>query len=78
MAAQARTSPEALHARTAARAYAIWESEGRPHGRDTEHWLQAERELATATDPPPKPSPKSRARKAAAKKPAASKRKVQR
>lgn len=23
------------------RAYAIWEMEGRPHGRDAEHWLQA-------------------------------------
>lgn len=23
------------------RAYAIWEAEGRPHGRDAEHWLQA-------------------------------------
>ena len=23
------------------RAYALWEAEGRPHGRDAEHWLQA-------------------------------------
>lgn len=28
------------------RAYAIWEGEGRPHGREKEHWVQAERELA--------------------------------
>jgi hypothetical protein len=28
------------------RAYQIWEHEGRPHGKDFEHWLQAERELA--------------------------------
>jgi hypothetical protein len=28
------------------RAYQIWEREGRPTGRDREHWLQAERELA--------------------------------
>jgi hypothetical protein len=27
------------------RAYEIWESEGRPHGRDTAHWLLAEAEL---------------------------------
>lgn len=27
------------------RAYQLWESEGRPHGRDLAHWLQAEREL---------------------------------
>jgi hypothetical protein len=28
------------------RAYAIWEYEGRPHGRDREHWFAAERELS--------------------------------
>jgi hypothetical protein len=33
-------------ARTRERAYAIWESEGRPHGRALDHWLQAEAELA--------------------------------
>lgn len=27
------------------RAYQIWDREGRPHGRDQEHWLQALREL---------------------------------
>jgi hypothetical protein len=27
------------------RAHAIWEREGRPHGRDAEHWRQAEAEL---------------------------------
>lgn len=26
------------------RAYTIWEDAGRPHGRDNEHWDQAERE----------------------------------
>jgi hypothetical protein len=30
---------------TAQRAYEIWESEGRPHGRDQEHWARAEAEL---------------------------------
>ena len=29
----------------AERAYAIWESEGRPLDRNVEHWLTAEREL---------------------------------
>lgn len=29
----------------AERAYAIWESEGRPPDRNVEHWLTAEREL---------------------------------
>jgi hypothetical protein len=28
------------------RAYAIWESEGRPAGRAEAHWLQAEAEIA--------------------------------
>lgn len=32
--------------RIRARAYQIWEQEGRPHGRDLEHWQQAERQLA--------------------------------
>jgi hypothetical protein len=32
------------------RAYRIWENEGRPHGRDLDHWLQAEREVAGATE----------------------------
>lgn len=45
------------------RSYLIWENEGRPHGRDTGHWLQAEAELATEV---PKAST---ARKSAATKP---------
>ena len=28
------------------RAHAIWEAEGRPHGRDQEHWRQAAEEIA--------------------------------
>lgn len=28
------------------RAYAIWLEEGCPHGRDTEHWLRAEGDIA--------------------------------
>lgn len=27
------------------RAYALWEAEGHPDGRDREHWARAEREL---------------------------------
>ena len=27
-------------------AYEYWEAEGRPHGRDIEHWLKAEQTLA--------------------------------
>lgn len=33
------------------RAYALWEEEGRPHGRDREHWERAEREVGpTSSD----------------------------
>jgi hypothetical protein len=32
------------------RAYAIWEEEGRPDGRDREHWLRAEAEINSTTE----------------------------
>ena len=35
-----------------ARAYQIWESEGRPHGRHHDHWTQAQRDL-DLTNPAP-------------------------
>jgi len=34
------------HAEIARRAYTLWELEGRPTGRDLDHWLAAEVELA--------------------------------
>jgi hypothetical protein len=34
-----------LYDRVQQRAYEIWEREGRPHGRDDEHWQRAEREI---------------------------------
>lgn len=39
------SSREATRLTTAERAYAIWESEGRPHGRDQDHWRRAEAEI---------------------------------
>ena len=49
-----QTSGEAVGQSVAEHAYAIWESEGKPHGRDVDHWLRAEAELAgTADDDPP-------------------------
>lgn len=33
------------------RAFQIWEAEGRPTGRDLEHWLQAEIELNVLPSP---------------------------
>jgi hypothetical protein len=35
------------HAEIARRAYTMWELEGRPAGRDLEHWLRAEAEFET-------------------------------
>lgn len=44
------------------RAYQIWEQQGRPHGRDREHWLQAVTELeAIAAKRKPKLAPKTKA-----------------
>jgi hypothetical protein len=43
---------ETIHIPPAAianRAYAYWEEEGHPHGRDREHWIRAERELRRET-----------------------------
>ena len=51
------------------RAYALWESEGRPSGRDTEHWRMSE-EATRAEFAKPAPAkqaaPKKNARKRAA------------
>jgi hypothetical protein len=44
------------------RAYLIWEREGRPHGRDFEHWVRAQVELlaeATGDDADGNTSPVS-------------------
>jgi hypothetical protein len=40
---------------TQRRAYAIWENEGRPEGRQVQNWEQAARELYAAADPSPRP-----------------------
>jgi hypothetical protein len=34
------------------RAYQIWLEQGKPDGKDQEHWLQAEAELVFGTAPP--------------------------
>ncbi len=45
------------------RAYEIWESEGRPHGRHIDHWLQAESELQHPARKSVKPSRRTKAAK---------------
>ncbi len=39
-------------ARIRQRAYEIWLREGRPHGRDKDHWAMAKREIAAESDQP--------------------------
>ena len=53
-----KTNPTSQTARptaeeTAVLAYTIWEQEGRPHGRDFDHWVQAEVLLKDASQQPP-------------------------
>jgi hypothetical protein len=66
---------ETLHKQVEERAYALWESQGRPHGRDLDHWRQAESDLmaANSAELAPKP-PGPAAASAANKKAAAAKR----
>lgn len=54
-------------ARVRERAHQLWEQEGRPHGRDADHWDQATREVDAqdSAAPPEKKAP--RARKSAPK-----------
>lgn len=47
--AASRGRRDDVHERVQRRAYELWESEGRPAGREHEHWLQAEREIAIST-----------------------------
>ena len=42
MNAENSPQPELNPIDVAACAYLIWEKEGKPHGRDAEHWMQAE------------------------------------
>lgn len=52
---------KALRTQVEERAYALWEKEGRPHGRALDHWRQAEAELMAGAgsklaEPPPNPT----------------------
>jgi len=65
---------DANHQRIRERAYQFWLREGRPDGRDAEHWRQAEREIAAESRAPeesrapdrPRADPPSAARPASA------------
>jgi len=62
--------PMDTHGRIRTRAYSIWEAEGRPHGRDLDHWLQAEmesRQPARRAAPAARAKTPAKTRKARAK-----------
>jgi hypothetical protein len=54
---------EPSHDDIARRAYALWEKDGRPFGRDLDYWLRAEADLRRAAYPTarPKAAPGGRA-----------------
>lgn len=41
---------EALRKQVEVRAYALWEGEGRPYGRDLDHWRRAESGILSTDD----------------------------
>jgi len=53
-------------ARVRERAHQLWEQEGRPHGRDADHWDQAAREVDAEDNAAPAKKKAPRARKSAA------------
>ena len=56
-----------IHDKVRRRAFEIWEAEGRPEGRDVEHWLRAEAECTADTAKAAKPRKAAAERKAAPK-----------
>jgi hypothetical protein len=56
----------------ARRAYEIWEEDGRPEGRDHDHWVRAEQDvLATPAEQDAVATPADSAKPASRRKPAA-------
>ena len=51
----------AIEERIRSRAYELWESEGRPEGREVDHWLRAAQELAAEQERPATRARKPRA-----------------
>jgi len=65
-----RTAP--TQEQIADRAYALWEKEGYPKGREQFHWQEAERQLRTEHTPATAPAATLRATKPAAPAPSKS------
>jgi len=60
------------------RSYLIWESEGRPSGKELEHWVRAKRELEGKTPAAPRRAAKRAAPAAATEAPVKAKRRASR
>ena len=52
---------ESLRKKIEARAYELWERDGRPHGRQDEHWRLAEVEILSLTKAKPPAGKKTKA-----------------
>ncbi len=48
--AEEKEHEEHVDVRLRQRAYELWLEEGRPEGRDLDHWLQAKQEFAEAAE----------------------------
>lgn len=57
----ANPATELLRKQIEARAYALWERDGRPYGRHREHWAQAEKEILDALKAKAPPRKKTKA-----------------
>jgi len=68
----ASSTAESLRRLIEVRAYLIWERDGRPHGRHSEHWAQAEKEILGEQNAkaPAKKKPKAEAKPKPEAKPA--------
>jgi Protein of unknown function (DUF2934) len=59
-------NPNPSHEKITARAKEFWENDGRPEGRELEHWLKAEAELGRVLIPAGADSPSDDAKGTAA------------
>ena len=66
VAEEKQAADETLQPKIEQRAYAIWQSEGSPHGCDVDHWLRAEAEILSSP-PSATPSPDTESQSASAK-----------
>jgi hypothetical protein len=61
------TDDTGMEQRVRERAFQIWIEEGKPQGRDKDHWQRAQQELAAHESPPLQPEPIGQIKSAAAR-----------